>query len=75
MIHQGWLSPGIPFLWGALFVSLTDTPGPIQHRRNGMLAAITLNTFVVIVTGFLYDYEILRLIQVLLFSSFLSLLG
>src|SRR6187455_1806593 len=75
MIHQGWLSLGIPFLWGALFVSLTDTPGPIQHRRNGMLAAITLNTFVVIVTGFLYDYEILRLIQVLLFSSFLSLLG
>ena len=75
MIHQDWLSSGIPFLWGALFVSLTDTPGPIHHRRNGMLAAITLNTFVVIVTGFLYDYEILLLIQVLLFSFFLSLLG
>ena len=75
MIHQDWLSSGIPFLWGALFVSLTDTPGPIHHRRNGMLAAITLNTFVVIVTGFLYNYEILLLIQVLLFSFFLSLLG
>jgi len=75
MIHQNWLSSGIPFLWGALFVSLTDTPGPIQHRRNGMLAAITLNTFVVIVTGFLYHYEILLLIQVLVFSFFLSLLG
>jgi uncharacterized membrane protein YccC len=75
MIHQGWLSSGIPFLWGALFVSLTDTPGPIQHRRNGMFAAMTLNTFVVIVTGFLYNYEILLLIQVLLFSFFLSLLG
>jgi uncharacterized membrane protein YccC len=75
MIHQGWLTSGIPFLWGALFVSLTDTPGPIQHRRNGMLAAITLNTFVVILTGFLYHYEILLLAQVLLLSFFLSLLG
>src|SRR5688500_9481758 len=75
MVHEGWLSLGILFLWGALFVSLTDTPGPIQHRRNGMLAAITLNAFVVIVTGFLYSHEILLLIQVLLFSFFLSLLG
>ena len=40
MINKGWLSEGIPFLWGALFVSLTDTPGPIHHRRNGMLAGI-----------------------------------
>ncbi len=75
MIQQGWLSLGIPFLWGALFVSLTDTPGPIHHRRNGMLAAITLNAFVVIVTGFLYSHEIILLIQVLVFSFFLSLLG
>jgi uncharacterized membrane protein YccC len=75
MVHQGWLSLGIPFLWGALFVSLTDTPGPIRHRRNGMLAAITLNTCVVIITGFLYSHEILLLIKVLVFSFFLSLLG
>ncbi|HEX6225458.1 MAG TPA: FUSC family membrane protein [Chryseolinea sp.] len=75
MVHQDWLSFGIPFLWGALFVSLTDTPGPIHHRRNGMLAAITLNTCVVIITGFLHSYEALLLIQVLTFSFFLALLG
>src|SRR5688500_19741399 len=75
MVHEGWLSVGIPFLWGALFVSLTDTPGPIRHRRNGMLAGIILNTSVVVITGLLYDHEILLLIQVLLFSFFLSLLG
>ena len=75
MVREGWLSVGIPFLWGALFVSLTDTPGPIRHRRNGMLAGIILNTSVVVITGLLYNHEILLLIQVLLFSFFLSLLG
>lgn len=75
MVNKGWLSEGIPFLWGALFVSLTDTPGPIHHRRNGMLAGIVLNSLTVLITGFLYQFETLLLIQVLIFSFFFSLLG
>jgi uncharacterized membrane protein YccC len=74
MANKGWLSDGIPFLWGALFVSLTDTPGPSHHRRNGMLAGIILNTLTVLVTGFLYQSHVLLLIQVLVFSFFFSLL-
>lgn len=75
MVNKGWLSEGIPFLWGALFVSLTDTPGPIHHRRNGMIAGIVLNTLTVVITGFLYQYQTLLLIQVLVFSFFFSLMG
>lgn len=75
MVNKGWLSEGIPFLWGALFVSLTDTPGPIRHRRNGMIAGIVLNTLTVLITGFLYQNQTLLLIQVLVFSFFFSLLG
>ena len=75
MLHQGWLSSGIPFLFGALFVSLTDTPGPIHHRRNGMLVAITLNTFVVLVTSLLYQYQVLVLAEVVVFGFFFSMLG
>ena len=75
MVNKGWLSEGIPFLWGALFVSLTDTPGPIHHRRNGMLAGIVLNSLTVLITGFLHQNEALLLIQVLVFTFFFSLLG
>jgi uncharacterized membrane protein YccC len=75
MVNRGWLSDGIPFLWGALFVSLTDSPGPIHHRRNGMLAGIVLNSLTVLISGFLYQFEAFLLIQVLAFSFFFSLFG
>ncbi|WP_276366754.1 FUSC family membrane protein [Chryseolinea sp. H1M3-3] len=75
MVNKGWLSEGIPFLWGALFVSLTDTPGPIHHRRNGMIAGVILNALTVLITGFLFDNHVLLLLQVLVFSFFFSLLG
>ena len=75
MVTNGWLSDGIPFLWGALFVSLTDSPGPIHHRRNGMLAGVVLNTLTVLISGFLYQFEAFLLIQVLAFSFFFSLFG
>lgn len=65
----------VPFLWGALFVSLTDTPGPIHHRRNGMLAAILLNTFVVLLTSLTKEYQGLLVIQIIVLGFFLSMTG
>src|SRR4051812_20845791 len=56
LVKGGWLSVGIPFLWGALFVSLTDTPGPIHHRRNGMMVAILLNAVSVLITAWTREY-------------------
>lgn len=75
LAHQGWLATGMPFLWGALFVSLTDTPGPIHHRRNGMLAAIAFNAATVLLTSFTREHEALLLAQVVILSFFYSLLG
>jgi uncharacterized membrane protein YccC len=75
MVNKGWLSDGIPFLWGALFVSLTDSPGPIHHRRNGMLAGIVFNSLTVLISGYLYQFEAFLLIQVLAFSFFFSMLS
>lgn len=74
-ILTGWLSSSVPFLWGALFVSLTDTPGPIHHRRNGMIAAVLLNTLVVLLTTFTKDHQILVIGQVVVFGFFLTMLG
>lgn len=75
MLHQDWLSYGIPFLFGALFVSLTDTPGPIHHRRNGMFVAIVLNSLVVFITSLIYTHQVLVILEVAVFSFFFSMLG
>lgn len=41
---------GVPL--GALFVGLTDNPGPLHHRRNGMLVAAAANFLIVLIAGF-----------------------
>ena len=74
-ILQGWVSVAIPFLWGALFVSLTDTPGPVHHRRNGMVAAIVLNTAVVLLTAVTREYQALLVTQIVVLGFFLTMLG
>ncbi len=74
-IGQGWLSFAVPFLWGALFVSLTDTPGPIHHRRNGIAAAILLNTAVVLLTILTKEYQPLLITQIVVLSFFLTMFG
>jgi uncharacterized membrane protein YccC len=73
--HYDLLSSAMPFLWGALFVSLTDTPGPIHHRRNGMLTAVAFNTVIVLITTWTRHHEVALLIQIVTFSFFLGLLG
>src|SRR5688500_1268824 len=72
-ILMGWVSFAVPFLWGALFVSLTDTPGPIHHRRNGMIAAILLNTAVVLLTGLTREYQVLLVTQIVVLGFFLTM--
>ena len=74
-ILKGWLSIAIPFLWGALFVSLTDTPGPIHHRRNGMLAAIALNTSVVLLTSITKEYQVLLISQIIVLGFLLTMMA
>ena len=73
--HYGWLSEGMPFLWGALFVSISDAPGPINHRRNGLLAAVAINTLVVLITLLIRNYQFLVVGELLLFTFFFSLFG
>src|SRR5690349_17446125 len=74
-IWQGWLSIAVPFLWGALFVSLTDTPGPIHHRRNGMIGAIALNTSVVLLTSITKEYQILLITQIVVLRFLLTMMS
>jgi uncharacterized membrane protein YccC len=73
--ENDWLITGLPFLWGALFASLTDAPGPIHHRRNGLLAAVALNAFTALVTLLLRDHQALLLVEVTVCCFLYSLLG
>ncbi|MBG8552875.1 FUSC family membrane protein [Hymenobacter guriensis] len=53
-LWMGWwgqLDAGLTLCLGALCVSVTDSPGPVIHKRNGMLAGLLLLPFVALVTG------------------------
>ncbi|GAB3569983.1 FUSC family protein [Spirosoma luteolum] len=60
MAQLGQLQTGMAMSIGALSVSLSDAPGPVQHRRNGMLATVLAGFLVTILTGFarLNDYTL-----------------
>ncbi|MES1214857.1 MAG: FUSC family membrane protein [Bacteroidota bacterium] len=45
------LSTGIALSLGAMCVSTTDIPGPIHHRRNGMMVCLLAITIVELLTG------------------------
>jgi uncharacterized membrane protein YccC len=69
------LSQGIPFLFGALFVSIADTPGPIHHRRNGMLAAIVINSLMALLTGLVKSNPYLLLTEIIVCSFILTFIN
>jgi uncharacterized membrane protein YccC len=63
---------------GALCTSLTDTPGPPHHRRNGFYASIILNCITAILVGFTNTWHYLLGMEIFAFSflfSFISIFG
>ena len=50
--YLGYFDIGLTISLGAMCVSLTDAPGPVLHRRNGMLFAAAFTVVVCIITGF-----------------------
>ncbi len=64
---------GIPL--GALFVSMTDSPGPISSRRDGMLACIGLCFIVLVISGFSRGSHPLIIAEIIFFGLFLSMIA
>ena len=52
----GQLGAGVTVALGALCISITDSPGPVVHRRNGMLAGILLLPGLALLTGLVQPY-------------------
>lgn len=73
--YSGNLSIGIVMSAGALGVSITDVPGPVKYRVNGMLACIALIVLNVLLAGY-FASNIWLMSALILFSGFvLSMLS
>lgn len=69
------LQAGMAMSLGALNVSSSDAPGPVMHRRNGMIASTVIGFFVTFLTGFARMNPYLLGFEILLFSFLFSMLG
>lgn len=52
----GQLEAGLDMSLGALCISIIDSPGPLVHKRNGMLAGLALLPGVALLTGLMQPY-------------------
>jgi uncharacterized membrane protein (TIGR01666 family) len=69
------LSAGIVVSLGAMCVGNADNPGPIHHRRNGMIACILIIFTVTLLTGLASTSPLLTGILVFLFCWVFSMMG
>lgn len=69
----GRLETGLAISVGAFGTSLTDSPGPVHHRRNGILLCCLFIFLVALVTGYARMNELLMGLEILLFSFFFSM--
>src|SRR5687768_3694758 len=71
----GLLDTGIIISLGASFVSITDSPGPIHHRRNGMLVCNVIIFLVSSITGFVDHSPVFLGLFILLACFVFTMLG
>ena len=69
----GDLRTGLALSLGALSVSLSDAPGPVLHRRNGMLATVLITFVVTLITGLARMNPYALAVEIFTFSFLFSL--
>lgn len=69
------LAAGISISIGAMCVGNTDNPGPIHHRRNGMITCVLIIFLVSLLMGLVSSSVILTGILVLVFCFVFSFIG
>ena len=75
IFHQfNRLDAGLAISIGAFGASLTESPGPLQHKRNGILMFAVFSFFVAFITEAARGNPILMGTVILLFSFFFSML-
>ena len=69
------LSAGIVLSIGAMCVANTDNPGPIHHRRNGMIACVLIIFLVTLFTGLASGSALMTGLLVVVFCFVFSLMS
>src|SRR4051812_40541630 len=69
------LSTGIVFSLGALFVSVTDSAGPVHHRQNGMMVCILGILITSLIIGFAGKFPLLIVLFLFISCFFFSMIG
>lgn len=72
--NLGAMDLGLLLSTGALCVSMGDAPGPLEHKKNGMLYCILLIFIMSLLTGFANHSEISLGLLVILASFFFTML-
>ncbi|WP_040664226.1 FUSC family membrane protein [Nafulsella turpanensis] len=69
----GLMTKGVLLSLGAFGVSITDSPGPVQHRRNGILLCSIFAFLVAFLTGYLRSNDFLLGLEIFVLSFFFSM--
>ena len=75
MSYFSLLGAGIVMSVGALCVAATDNPGPVHHRKNGMLVCNVLIFFTAIIIGLAFHSVYILGIILFIFCFLFSMLG
>ncbi len=67
------LELGITLSLGAISVSVTDTPGPVVHKRVALLISSLLAFVIAVITGFAHFNLVILGIEITLFSFLFSM--
>ncbi len=73
--YFGLLPVGLAISLGAICVSVSDIPGPVKLRRNGMLASLVINFFVALITGFVAPLPVALGVLIFGFCFLFSMVG
>ena len=71
--YFGYFEIGLTIALGAMCVSLTDAPGPLLHKRNGMMACAGFAFFIAIITAFARTNPYTMAAEVALVTFFFSM--
>ena len=70
---SGHFDVGITLSLGALCVSISDSPGPVKHKRNGMVYCILFVTLMALATGLVNDKPVVLGLLVMAATFFFSM--
>ena len=71
--YIGYFDAGLTISIGAMAISLTDAPGPLIQRRNGMLYCACFAFIVVIITAFARGHTFTMALEIVVITFFFSM--